>query len=235
MDNFPQENGYIKLYRKLLDNPVFQNERLLKVFIWCLLKASYKEHEQLLGLQTIRLKPGQFIYGRLKAAQEVRLKPSTMNDQMKALKKLQIIDIKPNNKFSIVSVINWGVYQSSEDEPDNKTDSKPTTKQQQTDTNKKGKKDKNIYTSEFETFYSSYPYQLNKQQSFKNWTALLKKGESVSNIMKALENYLNYISDNKIEKQYIVRSANFIGRNAVYLGYLETQQNHEEKDWRWDR
>ena len=74
--------GFIKLYRKLLESPVFQNERLLKVFIWCLLKASWKDHEQLVGLKTVQLKPSEFIYGRLKGAKALNIKPSTLNDYM---------------------------------------------------------------------------------------------------------------------------------------------------------
>ena len=32
--------GYIKLYRKVLDSPVFADAGLLKVFLWCLMRAS---------------------------------------------------------------------------------------------------------------------------------------------------------------------------------------------------
>jgi hypothetical protein len=131
--------GYIKLYRKLLDNPIFQNEKILKVFIWCLLKASYTEHEQLVGLQKVILHPGQFVYGRLKASEELKIKPSTCNDIITWLKREQIIDIKTNNKFSLITIVNWDLYQVDEEESDSKTDNKPTTNRQQSNTNKKGK------------------------------------------------------------------------------------------------
>jgi len=228
-------DGYIKLYRKLLENPVFQNDRLLKVFIWCLLKASYKEHEQLLGLHTVQLQPGQFIYGRFKASQELKIKPSTLNDQMNTLKRLQIIDIKPNNKYSIVTLANWTLYQSNEEASDNKTDSKATTNQQQTDTNKKGKKGNNKYSSDFEKFYALYPNPFNKMQTFKNWEALLKKGETTERIMTATNNYLQYIKSNEIDSQYITRSTNFIGRKGDYLGYIDMNSSDESNDWRWKR
>ena len=35
--------GWIKLHRKLLDSPIFQNEKLFKVFAYCLMKASHKD------------------------------------------------------------------------------------------------------------------------------------------------------------------------------------------------
>ena len=65
--------GYIKLYRKLLESPVFQNEKALKVWIWCLCKATHKDREQLVGRQIVNLKTGQFIFGRKKASEELKI------------------------------------------------------------------------------------------------------------------------------------------------------------------
>jgi len=134
--------GYIKLYRKLLENPIFQNEKMLKVFVWCLLKSSYVEHEQLVGLQKVTLGPGEFVYGRIKASQELGIKQSTLQRYILALKNLKILDIKSNNKFSIISIENWALYQSNDVEVEQQTDNKRTTNGQQTDTNKKGNKGK---------------------------------------------------------------------------------------------
>ena len=33
-------NGYIKLWRKTLESPVWQNPKLFRFWMWCLLKAS---------------------------------------------------------------------------------------------------------------------------------------------------------------------------------------------------
>jgi hypothetical protein len=145
-------DGYVKLYRKLLDNPVFTNPNLLKTLIWCLLKATYKPRGVLIGLRTVSLQPGQFIFGRHKAAEELRMKPSTLNDYMQALKVLQIIDIKSNNKYSVITLVNWELYQSEDEVSDIKTDiksdSKATTKQQQTDINNKDNKNKKVRRKE---------------------------------------------------------------------------------------
>ncbi len=227
-------DGYIRLYRKILDNPVFQNERLLKVFIWCLLKATYKERDILVGLQCVKLQPGQFVYGRLKAAQELKIKPSTLNDHMHTLNRLQIINIKSNNKFSVITVENWALYQLDMEETDNKSNNKATAKQQQADTNKKDKKDKkekkNIYTAEFEAFYSIYPNAFNKPQSYRNWCALLKKGVLAEDIMKATNNYIQYLKENKVDSKFYVRSTNFMGQKQEYAGYLDYTGNIGKPD-----
>lgn len=125
--------GWIKLHRKLLDSPIFQNEKLFKVFAYCLMKASHKEHTQLVGRRVVHLQKGQFVFGRKRASEELRLKESTVRDYVKLLEKLGTIDIKSDNKFSVITVINWAVYQNDEEISDSKNDKKPTTNQHQMD------------------------------------------------------------------------------------------------------
>lgn len=125
--------GWIKLHRKLLDSPIFQNEKLFKVFAYCLMKASHKDHKQLVGRQIVELKKGQFVFGRKRASEELRLKESTVRDYIKFLENLQTIVVSSDNKFSVITVVNWAVYQSDEQISDSKYDNKSTSNQQQMD------------------------------------------------------------------------------------------------------
>lgn len=134
-----EDDTWIKLYRKLLKSPIFENEKALKVWIWCLLKATHKDRNQLVGLQIVRLKNGQFVFGRKKASEELKMKESTIYKYISLLKKLQMIDVKSNNKFSVVSIEKWENYQTSQIESNNKG----TTKEQQSNTNKNVKNVKN--------------------------------------------------------------------------------------------
>ncbi|MBN6889932.1 DnaD/phage-associated family protein [Cytobacillus horneckiae] len=136
-------NGWIKLHRKLLTSKIFENEKLLKIFIYCLMKATHSDHQQIVGKQIIDLKPGEFVFGRKKAALELDMKESTVRDYIKLLKNDNVISVTPTNKFSVISIINWEVYQSKGDDSDNKmtttrqqNDSKMTAEGQQNDTNK---------------------------------------------------------------------------------------------------
>lgn len=136
--------GWIKLYRKLLHSPIFSSEKGLKVWVWCLLKASHGGYEQYVGRTLVRLQPGQFVFGRKVAAGELRMKQSTVWDWISQLKSDSYIDIKPQSKYSVISVKNWSEYQGN----DSKSDNKATTDRQQTDTNKNDKNVKNnIYSS----------------------------------------------------------------------------------------
>lgn len=139
--------GYVKLWRKIEDSPVFQSEGLLKVFVWCMVKANHKDAWTGIktgkGVTEVLVPRGSFIYGRDSASLQLGMKPSTIHDRMEKLKKLQICDIQPNSHYSIVSIINWDTYQPEEEKGNRQPNRQPTPNQQATDTNKNVKNDKN--------------------------------------------------------------------------------------------
>ena len=135
-------NGWIKLHRELLNSIIFDNDKLLKVFIWCILKSTHSHHEQIVGKKIIKLKPGQFIFGRKKAAIELQYSESTLWSYMKVLESNGTINIKSTNKYSIITISNWDKYQSSYTTSDNK---KTTEKQQKNTNNNGNNKNNNIY------------------------------------------------------------------------------------------
>ena len=102
--------GYIKLHRKILDNGVFADAELLKVFVWCILKANTTPNI----IYGRKIDIGQFITGRVSAAEELCLKPSTVYKRMQVLKKQGYIQIDSNTKNSLVTVIKYKSYQLNE-------------------------------------------------------------------------------------------------------------------------
>ena len=160
--------GWIKIHRKILGDPIFQNEKLFKVWMYCLLKATHRDYEQIVGLQVVKLKPGEFIFGRIAAGKELNMSPSTVWRHINALKSGGNVDIKTNNKFSVVSIVNWRVYQEVENEEwttdGQQMDNKRTTSGQQVDTNKNIKNIENIkkYNSEIDYLL----YLFNEESKF---------------------------------------------------------------------
>ncbi len=134
------QDGWIKVYRSLLKSPIFSSEKGLKVWVWCLLKATHAHHKQYVGRVLVPLSPGQFVFGRQSAAQELRMNESTVRDWISVLRGDRYIDVKSFNKYSVISIINWQDYQENDSEYDNK----PKTKRQQKDTNKNVKNEKNV-------------------------------------------------------------------------------------------
>lgn len=107
--------GYIKLHRKILDNGEFADAELLKVFVWCILKANTTPNV----VYGRKVDVGQFITGRITASEELYLKPSTIYKRLQRLKTQGYIDISSNTKNSLITVINYKSYQL-DDKPKNK-------------------------------------------------------------------------------------------------------------------
>lgn len=136
-----EPNGYVQLWRKSLESSVWQNHNLWRFWTYCLMKASYKEHKQMVGFQEVMLQPGQFVFGRKKASKEIGFSEQEIRTCLLKLKNMKNLTIKTTNKFSIITIVNWGEYQG---EITNKsTNNQPTTNQQLTTNNKgnKGNKD----------------------------------------------------------------------------------------------
>jgi len=117
-DQVKTKSGAILLSRSLMESCVFQDENLLKVWIWCLLKASHKDNFFPMrtgrGSTIVNVKRGQFVFGRKQAAKELRMKPSSVQDRMKKLQNLQNLDIQSNTHYSIVTICNYDYYQNLE-------------------------------------------------------------------------------------------------------------------------
>jgi hypothetical protein len=108
--------GYVKIWRKSLSSAIFENAELWKFWSWCLLRASHKPVKHLVGLRVIDLKPGEFIFGRRKASEELKLSEKKTRTCLKVLENMQKVAIKRTNKFSIISIVNWDTYQGDESE-----------------------------------------------------------------------------------------------------------------------
>ena len=99
--------GYIKLHRKILDNGVFADAELLKVFVWCISKANTTPNV----VYGRKVDVGEFITGRITASEELHLKPSTIYKRLQRLKAQGYIDISSTTKNSLITVVNYKSYQ----------------------------------------------------------------------------------------------------------------------------
>ena len=131
--------GYVKLWRKALDNGWLQNHALWAFWSYCLLRANHKETIVIIGYQEVPLKPGQFIFGRKRAARDLNMTEWKIRSCLYFLKKAGNITIKTTNKFSIITIVNWNTYQGHDiQEPP----AKPPSTRHQPATDKNDKNDK---------------------------------------------------------------------------------------------
>lgn len=138
-------NGYIKLYRKTLDNPIVNKDNdYFKVWIYLLLNATHKNMKVLFGNVPVDLKPGQLVTGREKLAKECNISESKTERIIKALKNEQQIEQQTNTKGRLITILNWEEYQENEQQIEQQVNNKWTTSEQQVNTNKNVKNVKNV-------------------------------------------------------------------------------------------
>ena len=224
-------NGWIKLHRKIIDSAVFENPKILKLWIWCLCKASHKGYESMVGNQIVVLQEGQFIFGRKKASSELKIKESMVYKYIKLLEKLEMINIKSNNKFSIITIEKWAFYQFDNDEEqqqkEQQRNNKGTTKEQQRNTNKNVKNVKNvkeiIYSdvpelNETIIAFIDYRKSIKKPMSDRAITLLLGKLNKMSNSVQEQIEILNQSILNGWQGIFPLKNDSVTGKKASFQG-----------------
>ncbi|MGV8057878.1 MAG: hypothetical protein AB2L12_07655 [Smithellaceae bacterium] len=124
--------GYVRLWRKSLDAGWIKNHKLWAFWSYCLMKASYKEFDAIVGLQVVHLTPGQFVFGRKKAAKETGLTEQEIRTIIAFLRKAGNLTIKTTNKFSVITIVNWPTYQGEETENNHQNNQQLTNKEPHT-------------------------------------------------------------------------------------------------------
>ena len=139
-----ETSSFIKLDRNILESPLFDDAETLKLWIYLLANTAYDERTVSVGNQIITLEKGQLIVGRKKLAEILRTTESKVYRTLLKLKSNNSIDIKPNNKFSLITIVNWAKYQDNRSRSEQQNEhpieqqmnNKRTTNEQQTNTNK---------------------------------------------------------------------------------------------------
>lgn len=115
--------GYIKLHRKLLKWEWYSDPNTFRVFMHLLLTASYEEN----SFRGHELKAGQVVCGRKQLAKDLGLSERSVRTALEHLKSTNEITIKTTNRFSIITIEKWAMYQSDTDDTDQQTDQQADT------------------------------------------------------------------------------------------------------------
>lgn len=197
-------DDYIKLYRCIEDSQAFQNPELFKVWVWCLVRANYKDRWLSVktgrGTTEVFLKRGQFIFGRNEAAKKLKMRPTTLRDRMKKLANMQNLAIQPATHYSIVTVCKYDDYQSRDDSNQQPTRLPTANQPPQTRRYKKVKKD--IY-GHFDRFWECYPRKVAKIKVKQIWGKLNPSVELIDQIIAAVETQKESAQWQKDGGQYI--------------------------------
>ena len=125
-------NGYIKLHRKTLENPVIMKDvDHLAIWTFLLLEATHKNLDKLFKGKRITLEPGQLITGRNIISNKLKVNSSKVQRVLDDFEKEGQIEQQTSNQNRLISILKWDEYQNSEQQLNNNR----TTTEQQLNTN----------------------------------------------------------------------------------------------------
>lgn len=135
--------GYIKIYRKIWDNPIVTKDPdHLAIWIFLLTEAKYEQQKSLLGGKTVLLNPGQFTIGRQQISTTTKVNESKVQRVLKSFEIEHLIEQQTTSRNRLITIVNWREYQSSEQQNEQQVNNKRTTTEQQLNTPEEGKKER---------------------------------------------------------------------------------------------
>ena len=155
--------GWVKLYRKTLENPVVcKDSDHAAVWMYLLLNATHKEIKIIFGSDLITLMPGQMITSRKSIGKLFSVSESKVERILKIFKSEQLIEQQTSNRNRLITILNWGRYQESEQPIEQQVNNKWTTSEQQVNTNKnvknvKNEKKEDIYAQFVDGYHAICP------------------------------------------------------------------------------
>ena len=140
------KEGYVKLYRKIWDNPIISSDvEHLAIWIYLLTYATHTETREMFKGKEIILKPGQLITGRMIIAERLQIDNNKVQRILKKFEKQHLIEQQMSNKNRLVSIVSWNTYNNNRQQNEQQVNNNCTTSEQQNDTYKNNKNDNNIY------------------------------------------------------------------------------------------
>ena len=142
-------NGYVKLYRKILNNPiVWKDSDHLAIWCYLLLNATHRGINTLFKGERIILEPGQLITGILSIAEKLKIDKMKVQRTLKEFESDKQIEQQTSNKNRLITILNWEEYQNNDKQNDKQliNNRETTDKQVITNNNEKNVKN-NILTS----------------------------------------------------------------------------------------
>ena len=144
-------NGYVKIHRKLLNNPIVMKDcEHLAVWIYLLLNATHQDRNVLFKGKKIIIGPGQLITGRKSISSELQISESKVQRILNFFETEHQIEQQTSNKNRVITLTNWHKYQDNEHQIEQQLNNNRTTTEQQLNTNNNDKNVnnvKNIYST----------------------------------------------------------------------------------------
>ena len=192
------DNSFIKLYRKIQDNWIWDNPLYLKCWIDMLMRASIKPSSMLLNNQIIEVNRGEIVFSQRNFAKRNNMTRQRLRTFLKKLEKTNMIRLKSNPEITHAVIVGYSTYN------DFKSNQQKPTHNPIIKGNKVRKKEVN---KDFDLFWEHYPKKVGKKKVQDKFNA---NNYPIDLIIKNIE--LQKKSDQWQNQQYIPNPETYLNQ-----------------------
>lgn len=170
-------NGWIKLYRCLMDKPIWLNStpEQINILFAILMLANHEGKEWEWKGEKFKVESGQFITSSTKLAEKcgVGITRQNVRTALKRFEKLGFLTYESTKSGMLITIVNWGIYQGEGDMPNQEANQDLTNTQPRpnqdltTNKNDKNERMKEIYRVSNDTSLHS-----DEQRVVDEWNSL---------------------------------------------------------------
>ena len=217
-------NGFIKLHRQLLDWEWYNDMKVKHVFIHLLLTANFRPKRW----RGIEIKRGQIVIGKKKLGATLGLSMQEIKTVFSKLQNSGEITIKATNLYTLVTLVNFDVYQEKESKSNQQSNQRATNNT--TNEQPQLKKDKNNTNTNREQILQNKPIDRDKAREliFANFGGEDKAVEAIADEYKKKVGF-------KVDALTIQTAvASFLQKGITdYYTNLQTWQQVQAKLMQW--
>jgi hypothetical protein len=188
--------GWIKAHRTLQNHYLWEDKPFSKGQAWIdiLMMVNHEDGKTMVGNEVVLVKKGSRVTSELKLAERWGWSRKKTRSFLKTLEQDKMLVKKSTTKYTIVTVLNWELYQHKGTTEEQQKNNNGTTTEQQRDTNKKLKKLKN----EKKKSYGEYQHVKLTDKEFESLVSEI----GLDNLNYMIKKVDEYVESNRKNKPY---------------------------------
>ena len=165
-------DGWVKIYRSLIENPKFTRSSRLALWVYILLSVNHTQKKTFFNGKEITLNPGQGLFSTPDLARKLCLSVSVIRRSLDWFESEQQIEQQKTSHGTVITVVNWDKYQKSEQPNEQQVNNQRTTSEQpvnnlpiikecKNEINKEIYKENDDFSEVAKAFEANFPCALN--------------------------------------------------------------------------
>lgn len=229
-------NGWISLHRKFLEWEWFDKSEMVQLFIYLLLKANHTAGEW----HGIIVKRGQLITGIKKINKDTKISFQKIRTCLKRLELTHEINKQTTNKYSIITICNYDIYQTIQQTNNKEVTNKQQTSNKQLTTNNNNNKEQYKYNAFYDSAIENNGDLIDVYKQFVNFLFGNHKknpiGKPLIKLLKmkdqiGYDNFCKLYAMQTKEKRLIDKCIAYYNGNYKNSSFFLTMNEWMKKDW----